>query len=259
MRHRLPNTCVERTGTSRSAYLQSEYQWRLAPAAQAGSSAKLRMKLLSILVAVLTLANLACGQGSIVYSPFTFTGPGDWQPWDVNRDGTVDFTLTQSWIITQDVPTSGMSYSFGIRPTANNYVLGVGSDAAVLSASAEISLSPSEPGEWQHLQYGSLLVGFWSANLLQGTWSGWRGPIKDVQQGYLGLRFLATDGYHFGWLRVNGGGDGTLATIVPVDFAWETHTGAPISAGVVPEPSSTVLLVLGFGFMGVLSGRRLRR
>ena len=217
------------------------------------------MKLSSILVAALTLANLACGQGSIVYSPFTFTGPGDWQPWDVNQDGTVDFTLTASWIITHDVPTSGMSYSFGIRPSADNYVMGVGNDVSVLSAGAEVSLTPSAPAGWQQIQYGSLHVGFWSANLLEGTWSGWKGPMESVQEGYLGLRFLASDGYHFGWLRVNRGGDASLATIVPVDFAWETQTGAPISAGVVPEPSSTVLLALGFGFMGVLNGRRLRR
>jgi len=150
-----------------------------------------------------------------------------------------------------------MAYSFGIQPSAGNSVFGVGSSVSVLPAGAEISLTPTLPGGWlQSPPYGSLLVGAWAANLWEETWSGWSGPMADVPEGYLGLRFLAADGYHLGWLRVHRGGDGTLATIVPVDFAWATQADQPLFAGVVPEPASAALLALALGFLNTLRGRR---
>ncbi len=86
--------------------------------------------------------------------------------------------------------------------------------------------------------------------------SGWKGPMESVQEGFLGLRFQASDGFHFGWLRVNRGGGGMLAQIVPVDFAWETQPGIPISAGAVPKPSSIELIAIGGAFTSWIRRRQ---
>jgi hypothetical protein len=215
------------------------------------------MKALPILVTLVALTYSNRGHGNVVYSPFTYDRPGNGNSLDVNQDGTVDFTLSRVWMTSHDSPSSGMSYSFGIHSTTDSYVLGesfvlgVGTKAAVLSADTEISLFPPEPDGWQQTQYGSLLVGRWSSSPSKG-WSGWEGPMDNVQEGFLGLQFLASDGPHFGWLRVRKAGD-RLPSIVPVDFAWETQAGVPISAGVVPEPSVVTLTILGLSSLAVFT------
>lgn len=209
------------------------------------------MKHISLLV---TLGIILCSnhcQGTILYYPFTHDGPGFGESLDVNQDGTVDFSLSHVRMMTTDFPSSGMFYSFGICPTTDSYVLGVGTKAAVLSADAEISLFLTEPDGWQQIQYGSLIVGRWSSTLSMG-WSRWEGPMANVQEGFLGLQFSASDGPHFGWLRVRKAGN-RLPSIVPVDFAWETQAGLPIIAGVVPEPSVVTLTILGLSSLAVFT------
>jgi len=70
------------------------------------------------------------------------------------------------------------------------------------------------------------------------------GQFASGSEGYLGFRFTENDadGPYFGWMRVvfsNTGGAGTI-----VDWAYD-NSGAPIAAGVVPEPSAMMLGGLG--------------
>jgi hypothetical protein len=209
-----------------------------------GGTTTRNMKVFIILLLALVTGGLARGQGTIVYSHFT---PAllDFQSWDVNNDGTADFTLSQIWLQTADVPTSGMSYSFNVKPAPGNHVLGAGTTVVILPPDTAITPVPAPGQGWLHPQFGGLSVGSWSANLLAGAWSGWNGPMADVQEGFLGFRFVASDGHHFGWLRLQRSGGEMFPQITPVDFAWETRPDTMIAAGAVPEPGCFALLGVG--------------
>jgi hypothetical protein len=75
--------------------------------------------------------------------------------------------------------------------------------------------------------------------------------------GYVGIRFLneATGVINYGWALLNvTNGNGFPATVV--SYAYE-NTGATITAGAVPEPTTTALLgVMAAGALGVRQWRR---
>jgi hypothetical protein len=82
-----------------------------------------------------------------------------------------------------------------------------------------------------------------------GTWAPHEGPVT----GFTGFRFLASDGLHFGWLRMTVG-PGLLGTdFVVHDWAYESVAGEPIFAGQVPAPAGALPL----GALA-LAGRRSR-
>ena len=53
------------------------------------------------------------------------------------------------------------------------------------------------------------------------------------QSGFLGIRLLSEDQYHYGWIRAEVGAENRL---VIRDFAFESSPGKAILAGFVPEP-----------------------
>ncbi len=203
------------------------------------------MKGLMFLVGLLAITPAAFGQSTIIHSDYDVWGGPEQQFVDVNQDGTVDFTLESRWVTTLDIPPSFMSYSFGIRPGQDNYVLGSGSTATVLSQGETISPVPIGSTNWQHPKYGSVGVCGWSADLRNETWSGWLGPMAGLDEVFVGLRFSAADGDHFGWARVRLNSSDTLRTAQLVDYAYDTRPNAQILAGAVPEPSSVALLAVG--------------
>lgn len=79
------------------------------------------------------------------------------------------------------------------------------------------------------------------------------GQFASGTEGYLGFSFTENDGNgpYYGWMRVvfsNAGGTGTI-----VDWAYD-NTGAPISVGVVPEPSA--MMLGGIGALALAFRRR---
>jgi hypothetical protein len=203
------------------------------------------MRTVSVFLTALAAAQVACAESSIVYAPYEFSGSLNEQLLDLNQDGTVDFTFDSRWLITLDVPPSGAGYSFGVRPAAENYVLGFDSGAAPLSAGDSITSVPVGAASWQHPRYGAVGVCSWTADLRRGTWSGWKGAMAGLDETFLGLRFSAEDGDHLGWVRVRLTSSGTGGMARPVDYAYELRADSPIIAGAVPEPSSTALLGMG--------------
>lgn len=75
-----------------------------------------------------------------------------------------------------------------------------------------------------------------------GTWFG-------EHEMFLGLRFDAADGVHYGWVRMSVYSEYGGATIH--DWAYNTVPGEGLVAGVVPEPSTIALFLIGIVAFGV--------
>lgn len=83
------------------------------------------------------------------------------------------------------------------------------------------------------------------------------GSWLQVTSGYLGVSVSAADGIHYGWVRMTVSGDYPYAVIH--DWAYESQSGVSILAGVVPEPSTIGLMLLGSGVVIITTWRRRRQ
>lgn len=175
-------------------------------------------------------AQYAWAQSTIVYVP----GPAFWFPWsfgppaslDMNQDAAIDFTFAQgASVCTADVPPSMCEQSFYVGSPRTNAVLKQGYFAASVPSGEWIGGSPLSNAVWAVGGSPHLFIA-WSSPR-NGT-SGVYGPIGEEGEGYIGVRFSAADGDHYGWIHVQG------SSIV--DWAYETRPNQPIRAGARPVP-----------------------
>jgi hypothetical protein len=71
----------------------------------------------------------------------------------------------------------------------------------------------------------------------------WHDETTDIgDHGYLGIEFLGDTGTHYGWIHIEefAGVGGWF-----YDYAYDDSAGVGLVAGVIPEPSTFLLLVLG--------------
>lgn len=189
------------------------------------------------LFAVLTSLLVATsGRCTVVYSPgplpppppFIFGAP---QPVDFDGDGIgeVEFTLGLT-LCTMDVPTSFCSTPFFIGANTNELLIS-GGYAAILSLGELIGDVPPTNAPWSGPGFqGYLTTQWWSlyGQEINGqrVYRGWTGPLGAVGSGFVGVRFSAADGYHYGWIRVS-----TEFPALVVDWAYETEPDTAILAG----------------------------
>jgi hypothetical protein len=169
-------------------------------------------------------------QSTIVYSP----GPEFALPWsfgpaatlDLNEDGTIDFSFSLGpSTCTDDVPTSFCSQPAFVSIAGTNSILNQGSYAASVPFGEWVGSSAVSNTAWFVGAYTYLFRSWHSPR--DGT-SGIYGPIGEQGSGYLGVRFSAVDGDHYGWVYVQGWS--------VVDWAYETRPNQPIRAGAKPVP-----------------------
>jgi hypothetical protein len=173
-------------------------------------------------------------QSTIAYTAGpAFQVPAEWFPasLDLDRDGLADFSFVASALIcTMDVPASACTWSFFVSTLHTNALVEQGGYATVLPAGEWIrDVAPSN-GVWSGGESStvSLLTYFWSPRF--GT-SESRGPLAAFNEGYLGVRFHATDGLHYGWVHVRR----DFAPVI-VDWAYEARPGVGLRAGAKPVP-----------------------
>lgn len=78
----------------------------------------------------------------------------------------------------------------------------------------------------------------------------WHDEATDVgDKAYLGIEFQGDAGTHYGWIHIEefAGVGGWF-----YEYAYEDTPGASLIAGVIPEPSSILLLLLGGSFLFAL-------
>ena len=113
------------------------------------------------------------------------------------------------------------------------FVAGVDFYPDVLNAGSAVSVAKNFGADNGGLQYGPY---------------GYLNPTFDNASGFVGLQFDIGGSLHYGWAEISGvGGDLTLHA-----FGYNDEAGAPsVAGGVIPEPSSIMLLAagaLGLGF-----------
>lgn len=172
----------------------------------------------------------AWAQSTIVYTP----GPAFWIPWsfgpsatlDMNQDGTIDFTFSRGpSFCTADIPSSHCEESFCAGTPATNSILNQGNYVASIPPGEWIGNSVPSNMAWSAGSY-TYLYTCWDSPRY-GT-SGVYGSIGEQGEGYLGVRFSAADGFHYGWIFMQG------QSIM--DWAYETRPHHPIRAGAKPVP-----------------------
>lgn len=174
-------------------------------------------------------------------------GPGatpDWLPslgWlllDMNGDGSTD--LRFDYVMDFTVQTQGGS-AVTVIPQPPYSIL----DAApIATGSAIASGSTWGSGTYPLVDWESIPgVGLMGA----GSWA-------FVSNGYLGVSFTATDGIHYGWVQVSS--YDTMGAHIN-SWAYESQPGVGIAAGVVPEPSTVTLFIIGFSILLIAKLRQL--
>lgn len=175
----------------------------------------------------------AHGQDTIVYFsgpslPFQYepSEPGD-AALDLDRDGTPDFSFQLGYFLcTADTPTSGCSGPFYVTPLGTNAVLKRFSQATILPFGALIGSPAPTNSTWSDPDQSATVATYYISERYRT--SGLFGPLADVGVGYLGVRFYAADGLHYGWVRVS-----IAPYVAVVDWAYEGRPNTPIRASII--------------------------
>lgn len=208
------------------------------------------MKYISLIATFAIWIQAAHGQSTIAYfngQPFPVPVMYGSKGVDFDGDGKPEFVFwSYGSICTADVPTSGCSWPFYVGAAGTNSLL-AGDYALVQSAGALIGNHAPVGATWRTTQpYGiTLAASWWSlyGNIIDGqtVYSGWDGSLGKLTNAYLGVRFQAQDGLHYGWIRVRLPNSATGPEGFPIEFtpvvvewAFETRPDCAIVAGAKP-------------------------
>lgn len=186
---------------------------------------------------------------------------------DLNNDGVDDFQLGGTHFIASTT-VDASAFIFG-KPRGPNIADGVNLVRATKSGDAlrELKGTSYRVGtSFTGTRLGLLRAVFKTsggASTTNGVWLG--GAAFGDTNGYLGVEFKASDGLHYGWIKLsvrtdaNGYPDGVRA----ISWAYESKSGTPLhvtSLTAVPEVSANAvgLGALALGAAGVQALRRKR-
>jgi hypothetical protein len=233
---------------------------------------KKTIQILSLALATvwLTSANTsAYGRDTIVYVsgpsfPFQYgVDPGD-AAIDLNGDGTPDFSFQLSYFFT----SYGSFIGFDGGPISGGgaygpyLVWGLGMNSTLFQRFSNGTIlpfgtfigSPSPTNSlWNSPDQSTAIATLW----IGPTQRGLSGPLANVGVGYIGVRFYAADGWHYGWIRVR-----STPVVEVVDWAYESRPDAPIVAGLIGSSRDSRQFTVAFpnGDCGslILTGDQLR-
>ena len=169
---------------------------------------------------------------------------------DINQDGSPDFSGNSGPAIgTMDVPMSFAETPFYFVANGTNEFQ-VSTNGYVRVQPFDSWIAPFSSG-WGSPSETTLLTTYWWSPRNQTE--GWYGDLGTVGAGYVGVRFYAADGLHFGWIRVRlpgaspmPGGLPELPTPIVVDWAYEAKPNTPIRVGEIDSSRESMQFVLEF-------------
>jgi len=221
------------------------------------------------LIAALAIALLApaavSAQNTIVYVngpsfPLPTLYEGNGASLDLNDDGIPDFSCVLGYFVcTADIPTSACSAQFYFTAESTNSLLHQQGRATILRWGDPVANMTPTNAAWSNPDPNTWLASYFFSPR-NGT-QGYGGPLAGAGVGYLGVRFIAADGLHYGWVRVRMP-TGSDPSPVIVDWAYETRPATAIRAGVINSSGESVQFTVafpngGFGSL-ILNGDQLR-
>ena len=184
----------------------------------------------------------------------TVTGPT--AAWDVNGDGTTDFTFSIRY------PNgTGVAWQDNMTGAAGNAVLGYGTAStyrygSAFSAGTIISATaPTGTAFSTALQtimgsvYDGTPYGGFAFTGAPGT-----GSVAAGNLSYAGFKFTVGANTYFGWLQMSA----NAGAMNFVSAAYNNTPGASINAGQVPEPGTLAGLAMGAVALGGAAWKRRR-
>ncbi|MEM9282261.1 MAG: hypothetical protein AAGA96_10570 [Verrucomicrobiota bacterium] len=177
---------------------------------------------------------------------------------DLNGDGTVDIIWStvagfstillssDSQFETVIVPSPG-PLDVGGAVAALPFGYDIGPDLLGASYQIGVDLPAFDFDHEWYISPPNVVRDFYRAEIMLCFASGCAGFFRG-QDAYIGFSFQDEDGIHYGWIEIDGPGvfPGSLFTEggQVIRIAYETTAGRPIRAGVIPEPSTLLFLVL---------------
>lgn len=182
------------------------------------------------------LAAAAPARAQIVYTPAHINiAPGSSYGLDLNHDGSLDFLLTDS------ITARGTLGALVVAPYASNG--GQAGNAVEVKAGeifSPLALNRGARIGSSQLFYGSCIGCNSSqeimaaANYARGDSGNW----PDVQNRFLGLKFVLNGETHYGWARMTVSVNGTRIFALLTGYAYETTANRPIIAGKTSGPDA---------------------
>jgi hypothetical protein len=185
---------------------------------------------------------------------------------DLNSDSLTDVLLAYSITISdaldpEDASGVGVLRAYIDTPLldGSNRILvdaSNGSDAAMPFGTI-ISGTPASSLYWKSGLFVSGRVGEWTSPNTE-----WSGLLGETGEAYLGIAFDVAESTHYGWIHVTLGEvdpEFGLENPITASWAYESTPDTPIVAGVIPEPSTGILTMVGsVGLLFVARSRRRR-
>lgn len=178
---------------------------------------------------------LAAAQAEIIHqSPGWFSGGPSWPvPLDLDGDGTPEFSISGEYYTCGSLEGCGITYM--MRWWARE-----GCDV-LLTSTPWFDARECELGEligpdsgttnfwWNFTSFGIRVP---TDIVSRHDYDPWHGPLGDVNNRYLAVRFTATDGVNYGWIRLV-----TRLTAGVQEWAYETQPGTALRAGATASPA----------------------
>lgn len=206
-----------------------------------------------VLVSLIATVATARGQSTIVYrSGPSFQIPGFFRSGvDLNGDGApeLQFEADSGCIGSPEGGVVSCETTYWLSSSLEAEFVRSGPlafYAAALPFGIRIGEELPASAQWSGTRsFGGLVRGSWdlSHGLImvngQPVYSSWDGPLGNLGVGYLGVRFRAADGLHYGWVRVRLPG-------VVVDWAYESRPNTPIRAGDIGTSGDSIQFTVDF-------------
>jgi len=189
-------------------------------------------------LALFAVSLTGIAQSTIAY--FTNNSPTEvdwWYGWALNPDNWGDFYISAGPVYGTFGPDSNtftFPSTFGTygSPDTNEFL--AGDYTTVQIAGSLISDSPPEGASWTSPGQEVPLTTEYVVQYPTNTTVSWSGPIAAIADGYIGVRFLAVDGWHYGWIHICLPPPVGLLGVIVLDSAYNTEGSSPILAGAKP-------------------------
>jgi hypothetical protein len=184
---------------------------------------QLNMYALAASAAGVSLLALAQAEAKIIYTPANRLCPCKL---DINHDGMKDFEIYFRGDRRGRHPFVTNEVLFVSPLNGNNQIWGYPRGASALAAGVKIGTNA------KFKSYHSFMVSWFIEGTSHTTNSGVNGPWANVQNRYLGLKFISVKGQiHYGWARLNVSAKVRNITATLTGYAYETIPNKPIIAG----------------------------